>query len=164
MPTEQSDEMQKLREMVKDIDIGMLTTMDDDGTLRSRPMSTNGDIEADGDVWFFTYGSSHKVHEIEREPQVNVSFADKHRYISISGRAALVRDNAKIEELWRPQLKAWFPKGTDEPDIALLRVSVAKAEYWDSPGSFVAHAVGLVKAVATGTTYEGGENKKLDLS
>jgi len=158
--------LKTLREIVKDIDFAMLTTLDDDGTLRSRPMSSNKEIEFDGDLWFFTYASSHKVDEVEREHQVGVSFADPktQRYVSMSGAATLVRDKAKIEELWQPHLKAWFPKGTDEPDIALLKVNVSKAEYWDAPSSFVAHAVGLVKATLTGTPASGGENEKLDLS
>lgn len=165
MAVEQSEEVKKLREMIKEMDIGMLTTTDEDGTLRSRPMSTNGEIEFDGDLWFFTYGNSHKVLEVKHDPQVNVSFSspENQRYVSMSGTAQLVRDKKKIEELWKPELKAWFPKGTDEPDIALLKVNVHKAEYWDSPSSMVAHAIGLVKALATGTTYDAGENKKIDL-
>ncbi|WP_231510307.1 pyridoxamine 5'-phosphate oxidase family protein [Fischerella sp. PCC 9605] len=72
--------------------------------------------------------------EINRNHHVNVSYAapDKQRYVSLCGTAELVRDRQKLEELWQPQLKAWFPKGIDEPDIALLKVSVEKAEYWDS--------------------------------
>ena len=156
-------DLEKLRELVKDIDFTMLTTVDRDGTLHSRPMSTNGQVEEDGDLWFFTYGNSHKVEEIEREPHVNVSFADPKRqsYVSISGRAKLVRDRAKIKELWKPMLKAWFPKGVDEPDIALLKVFVEKAEYWDSPSSTVAHVYSLAKALITGKQAQLGENKKL---
>ena len=159
------EELEKLREMIKGIDIGMLTTVDEDGSLRSRPMSVNGEVEFDGDLWFFTYGNSHKVLEVQRAPQVNVSFASPsdQRYVSLSGTARLVRDKKIIEELWKPELKAWFPKGTDEPDIALLKVEVKKAEYWDSPSSMVAHAIGMVKALATGTTYDAGENRKIDL-
>ncbi len=127
-------------------------------------MSTNGQVEFDGDLYFFTYGNADKVTEIEREPRVNVAFSsDKYRYVSMSGTARLVRQT-KIEELWKPELKAWFPKGTDEPDIALLKVSVEKAEYWDSPGNMVAHAISLVKALATAEQYRGGENKKVDLT
>lgn len=154
----------KMRGLIKGIDFAMLTTVDPtDGTLRSRPMSTNGDVEFDGDVWFFTYASSHKVDEIEAEPQVNVSYAEpaKQNYVSLSGRARLVRDPEKIRQLWKPELKAWFPKGPDEPDIALLKVSVEKAEYWDSPSGLVAHAAGLLKATLTGRTPDVGENEKL---
>jgi general stress protein 26 len=161
----QAGDLEKLREMIKDIDFCMLTTLDENGDLHSRPMSSNGDIDPDGNLWFFTYGSSHKVAEIGKAPKVNASFAntDKHRYVSITGGAQLVRDRAKIEELWRPQFKAWFPKGTDEPDIALLRISAEKAEYWDSPSSSSARAVHFVSALVTGTEMGGGENKKVEL-
>lgn len=160
-----SEQLAKLRELVKEIDFGMLTTVDDDGSLRSRPMSTNGDIEFDGDLWFFTYASTHKVTEIQREHHVNVSFANpkSQTYISMSGLAELVRDRQKIEELWKPELKAWFPKGTDEPDIALLKVHVTKAEYWDSSSSPIAHVIGMATAIATGKPYTPGENEKIDV-
>ncbi|MCV3215525.1 pyridoxamine 5'-phosphate oxidase family protein [Plectonema radiosum NIES-515] len=163
--TDQNQKIEKLRELVKDIDFGMLTTIDDDGTLHSRPMSTNGEIESDGTLWFFTYAPSHKVDEIEHHEQVNVSFAapNKQRYVSMSGTAQLVKDRKKIEQLWKPELKAWFPKGLDEPHIGLLKVNVQKAEYWDAPSNFVAHTIGLVKAIATGEKASSGENEKITL-
>jgi len=160
-----TEDLTKLREIVKDIDFCMLTTIDENGDLHSRPMSVNGEIDPDGDLWFFTYGSSHKVVEIEKTPKVNASFANPgdYRFVSISGTAELVRDRAKIEELWKPQFKAWFPNGTDEPDIALLRINVEKAEFWDSPSSKIAQAFNFVSALVTGKQMEGGENKKLEL-
>ncbi len=162
---EQNESVQKIAHMIKSMDFGMLTTTDDDGTLRSRPMSTNGNVEFDGDVWFFTYGHTHKVLEAQHNPQVNVAFSDpkNQNYVSLSGTASLVRDKAKMTELWQPPLKAWFPKGLDEPDIALLKVSAHKAEYWDAPSSFVAHAIGLVQTLATGKPANVGENEKVDL-
>ncbi len=160
-----SDDLAKLREMVKDIDFCMLTTVDEAGYLHSRPMSVNGEIDNDGDLWFFTYGSSHKVDEINRTPQVNASFAKPadYRFVSMSGTAELVRDRAKIEQLWKSEFKIWFPDGVETPDIALLKVNVEKAEYWDSPSSKVVQAFSFVKALVTGTEMEGGENKKLNL-
>ncbi|WP_017317642.1 pyridoxamine 5'-phosphate oxidase family protein [Mastigocladopsis repens] len=159
------EQIKKLRELIKDLDIGMLTTVDEDGSLHSRPMSTNSEVEFDGDLWFFTYASTHKVTEIEQHHQVNVSFSDPHKqqYVSVSGPAQLVRDRNKLQQLWKPQLKAWFPKELDEPDIALLKVSVEKAEYWDAPSGFVAHTIGLVKAITTGEKPSVGENEKVTL-
>ncbi|MDF5730319.1 MAG: pyridoxamine 5'-phosphate oxidase family protein [Rhizonema sp. PD38] len=161
-----NEKIQKLRELIKDIDIGMLTTIDDDGSLRSRPMSTNSYVDDDSNLWFFIYGSSHKVTEVEQHERVNVSFSDPHKqeYVSVSGKGELVRDRNKIQELWKPELQAWFPKGLDEPDIALLKVNVEKAEYWDAPSGFVAHAIGLVKGITTGEKPSVGENEKLNLS
>lgn len=154
-----------LREMVKQIDFCMLTTLDEQGWPHSRPMSTNSQVEFDGDLWFFIYGSSHKAAEIGREPKVNASFADpaNQNWVSMTGTAEIVRDRKKIAELWQPQLKAWFPKGIDEPDLALLKVNVEKAEYWDSPSSTIAHVYALASSALTGQPANLGENKKIDM-
>jgi general stress protein 26 len=161
-----SENLKIIREMIKDIDYAMLTTIDSEGKLHSRPMATNKEVEFDGDIWFFTYASSLKVDEINRHHEVNVSYAapNKQSYVSLTGVAELVRDRNKLEELWQPQLKAWFPKELDEPDIALLKVNVEKAEYWDSPSSIVANAISLAKAVTTGKPASNiGEHEKVNL-
>ena len=161
----QDDKLAKLREIVKAVDICMLTTVDERGDLHSRPMSNNRDVEFDGDLWFFTYGSSHKADEVGRVPRVNASFADVEGqlYASLTGQAEVVRDRAQIEEHWQPQLKAWFPEGVDTPDIALLKVTVERAEYWDGSQSVVAHAVSLVSSLVTGEPAQLGENEKIEL-
>ena len=160
-----TDDLQKLREMIKDIDFCMLTTINENGDLHSRPMSSNGDIDPNGDIWFFTSASSNKVSEVATSPNINLSFADpkNQHYISISGRAELVRDRKKIEDLWRPEFKMWFPEGKDDPDIALLRVRLEKAEYWDSPSSTIGYALSFVSSLVTGKEPDFGENKKLEL-
>lgn len=158
-------EIAKLRDMVKDIEFCMLTTIDEQGNPHSRPMSTNKQIEFDGDLWFFVYGNSHKAIEVSREPKVNCSFADpaNQSWVSMTGRASIVRDRAKMEQLWQPQLKAWFPKGTDEPDIALLKVDVEHAEYWDNPSSTIAHAYSLASTFVTGKPVNPGDNREVNL-
>ena len=162
-PQRREDNLQKLRQMVKDIDFCMLTTVDENGDLHSRPMSVNGEIDPDGDLWFFTNASSQKVNEITKLPKVNVSFADpeNQHYVSITGTAELVRDREKIEELWKPEFKMWFPEGKDDPDIALLRVGLEKAEYWDSPSSTIAYVLNFVSSFVTGKEADYGENKKI---
>jgi general stress protein 26 len=156
--------IEKIKTLIEKIEFAMLTTFDRDGSLRSRPMATQK-TDFDGDLWFFTQADTPKIHEIEHDQHVNVSFAspeDQH-YVSLSGRAQIVRDPQKINELWDPSLKAWFPEGPDDPNIALLKVNVEKGEYWDSPSSMVAHALGMEKAIATVTSYNPGENEKVDL-
>ena len=162
---EKSDPIKKIGEMMKDIKFAMLTTIDESGSLRSRPMATQNK-EFDGDLWFFTRASAPKVEEVEREHHVNVSYShpEDQRYISLSGQAKLVRDQAKNEELWTMAMKAWFPKGPEDPETALLKVTVDKAEYWETPGSAVVHLVGFVKATVTGKPYHPGENEKVEMS
>ena len=159
-----TDAARRLTDLIEGIDFCMLTTVGADGSLRSRPLSTQ-DAECDGTLWFFINDDSSKVGEIQRESHVNVSYANpsKQRYVSVSGRATLVRDREKMKQYWKPILKAWFPDGLDDPHLALLKVDAEKAEYWDSPSSVVMHVIGFVKAMATGKEYEPGENVKVNL-
>jgi general stress protein 26 len=161
---ERNESIKKLAELIKDIQFSMLTTVEADGSLRSRPMATQ-QTEFDGDLWFFTGVSSHKVHDIENNPQVNVAFSNPQdqSYVSIKGRAYLVRDQQKAKDLWNPFYRTWFPDGLDDPDLALLKIETEGAEYWDSPSSAVVHLFGLAKALATGQRPQPGDNEKLDL-
>lgn len=156
----------KLWERIKDIKFTMLVTEQPDGTLRSRPMATQ-QVEFDGDLWFFTKASAPKVDEIAVHQQVNLSYADvdAQSYVSVSGLAELVRERDKIDELWNPMYKAWFPQGKDDPDVALLRVRVTNAEYWDPPAGRMVQLIGYVKSVATGQEYQPSEreNRKVSL-
>lgn len=162
---DKQEEVSKLAALIKDVKIAMLTTVDQDGTLHSRPMATQ-QAEFDGDLWFFTDTRSGKVDEVRSEHQVNVSYAnpDDNRYVSVSGLASAVRDQAKAKELWNPTLNAWFPEGLDDPNLGLLKVKVEKAEYWDTPSGKMVQAIGFVKALATGERYEPGGHEKLTLS
>lgn len=161
---DRGENIKKLNELIKDIQFAMLTTADEEGQLHSRPMATQRE-PFDGTLWFFTYYESGKSHELEKDHHVNVSYAspEQNRYVSLSGTARVFRDQAKAKELWNPALKAFFPQGLDDPNLALLRVDVQKAEYWDSPSSKVVQAFGFLKAVTTGKRYEGegSEHEKL---
>lgn len=156
---------QKLANIISDIDFCMMTTEGSDGSLYSRPMSTQKIEEKsfDGKLWFFTKKDSPKVHELEENQRVNLAYSQPNhqKYVSVAGRASLVFDKAKMEELWKPAYKAWFPEGLNDPQLCLIRVDIETAEYWDSPGSAIVHAFGFVKAAITGRPYKGGENEQI---
>ncbi len=159
----QQDQADTLWKLIRSTKFAMLTTADD-GKLRSRPMAASQD-SFDGTLWFFTRASAHKVEEVQSEQQVGVSYADpdKQNYVSMSGTATLVQDRATIDAHWGEILRTWFPKGKDDPDVALLRVDVTQAEYWDAPNSKMVHAYGYVKAALTGTPPAAGENEKISV-
>jgi general stress protein 26 len=127
-------ELTKLADIVNDIEFAMLTTVDLEGSLRSRPLATR-QFDSDGGLWFFTSISSGKIAEIDSHRRVNLSYSRPahQNYASISGVTQVIRDEAKARELWTPMLLAWFPDGVDDPDLVLLRVLVEEAEYWDLP-------------------------------
>lgn len=163
MEDKKQESIEKLKSMLEDIDFCMLTTMDG-GSLRSRPMSTQ-EMDENGELWFFTSDKTHKVDEIAKDDRVNAAYSkpNDNVYVSVSGRASIVKDRAKIEELWNPILKAWFPDGLDDPHLTLLKVTVEEAEYWDSPNSTLVQIAGFVKALVTGQQAKGGENEKISL-
>ena len=156
----------KLGELIRNIKVAMLTTRKADGTLHSYPMMTQGK-RFDRNLWFFTSASSHKCLEVENDCSVNVSYADPsaNRYVSVSGRARLVREREKLEALWSPLMKAWFPKGIDDLDLSLLQVTIEGAEYWDAPAGSAVTLFQLAKSLLTGRPYQGEltTHKRLEL-
>jgi general stress protein 26 len=123
----------RLRKLIEEISVAMLTTVTPDGTLRSRPMVTS-ELRDPGELWLFTSDDSGKAHDLAEERGINVSYADpeRDRYVSVSGQAAIVHDNDRLHELWDASMTRFFPKGLDDPHLALLRVRIEWAEYWDA--------------------------------
>lgn len=156
--------IEKLNELIKDVKFCMLVTQNEQGEFHSRPMATQ-EVDENGVMWFFTGKSSHKVQEIGREHQVNVAYGDSstHKYVSVSGTAELVKDPAKEKELWNPFYEAWFPGGLEDPDLALLKVQISQAEYWDVPGK-VATLLAFAKQKLTGSRGEIGDHGKLEVA
>ena len=146
-----AENLEKLKGLIKGIQFCMLTTLDDEGSLRSRPLTTQETTE-DGYIWFFISNKGTLVEELHRSSRLNLAYSDPshNRYVSVSGHGALIRDSAMAKKLWTPVLKAWFPKGLEDPDLALLRVDIEKAEYWDAPNSKLVQIAGFIKSIATG--------------
>lgn len=161
MTNEQQDQQQKVRDLIKSTRLAMLTTVAPGGKLVSRPMATQ-DVEFDGDVWFIAERDSANAHNIGTSPNVNVAYADRSSWVSLSGRAEVVDDHAKLEELWNTFTDAWLEGGPENPNNVLIRVDADSAEYWDSPGSKVTQLANLVKAKVTGKRFEG-DNEAVDL-
>lgn len=155
-----SEQLRKLRELIEGIETAMLTTIDLHGRLRSRPMASI-QMDETGSLWFFTNEFSGKVHEVMQNNHVNVAYAHpgKNNYVSVTGEAEVVTDRKKIEELWKPILLAWFPKGLNDPKLSLLKVNVNMAEYWDSTASGMVKLYHIAKAVIKGEGSEGTHEK-----
>ena len=155
----------KLYDMIKDVRIAMMTTVEVDGSLHSRPMYSHT-TDAAGDLWFFSHARTPKTAELSKDGQVNLAYSDPsgQNYVSVSGTGEVITDKTKVKELWSEGLRTWFPNGPDDPDIALIRVHPSGGEYWDSPSRTVMQVYGYVKARITGEPpTELGEQKKVSL-
>ena len=137
----------------------MLTNVHSDGALVSRPMSPL-EMDAKGVVWFF----STRHYRRKDLKVVNLSFSDEGAgtYVSISGRGEIDLDRARMQRMWTPNAKPWFPDGPSSPDLALLKVVPNSAEYWDAPHSRMVRMVAMAAAVVTGQPVAIGDHDTLN--
>ncbi|MBE7175443.1 MAG: pyridoxamine 5'-phosphate oxidase family protein [Mucilaginibacter polytrichastri] len=159
----EQEAIKKLKELVGEVQTAMLCTRDGDH-IHSRPMAT-AQIDDNGDLWFFNNEFSGKTDQIEAEPHVCLCYSHpgKNTYVCVMGEAEVINNRSKMEELWNPILKAWFPEGLDDPKISLLRVSPFEAEYWDASSSKMVNFFKMAAAAITGGKADVGEHGKLAL-
>ncbi|MEP7209189.1 MAG: pyridoxamine 5'-phosphate oxidase family protein [Casimicrobiaceae bacterium] len=151
---------QTLRDRVRKIKFCMFTTADADGTLRSRPLTTQ-EIEPDGTIWFFVPTGGDVAAAIAANPNVNLAYADTgdNIFATLCGLAYVVHDREQAEALWSPIAAAWFPQGPADPNLALVRVDVDEAEYWKPEGTKIGQFVSIARAALTRTPPKEGEHR-----
>ena len=158
--TDTIEDQNKVWELIKDVGTALMVTSTAEG-LRGRPM-VGVNKEFNGELWFASRNDTPKLDEIASESKVLLAYSEpkSQNYVSVAGSARIVRDSAKVKELWSEGLRVWFPKGPDDPNIALICVKLESAEYWDSPSSKWLYAYGYAKARLTGEPpRDVGENK-----
>lgn len=128
-----------LSDNMKMIDFGMLSTTTEGGAFASRPMSNNGEVDYDGDSYFFTYEQARTVADIERSAQVGLTFTgptglqgQPPLFIAVEGIAELIRDKASFAAHWTTGLDRWFQQGVETPDVVMIRVQATRIRYWHS--------------------------------
>lgn len=127
-----------LSKKMADIDITMLTTLTGAGVPSSRPMSNNGEVEYQGDSYYFTWVTARMVMDIEQSPAVELSFQGSKGLLgkppfmmSVQGEAQLIRDTTQFEAHWTTDLDRWFEQGIDTPGIVMIKVHASRIHYWD---------------------------------
>ncbi|MBG0740197.1 pyridoxamine 5'-phosphate oxidase family protein [Paeniglutamicibacter antarcticus] len=159
---QQKEDVQKVVDIINDTKIGMFTTTNENGGLVSRPLVAQ-EVRDDGDLWFFTDKDTSQVTHVRARKEVNVSFGNRSEWVSVAGRAEVIEDRAKAEQLWNPIVEAWFPQGPGTPGLVLIRVESESAQYWDTPGGPVAAVLSWVKSRLTGQRIDAGESHTTEL-
>ena len=162
-----TSDQQKLWDMIKDIKFGMFTHRHTDGRLHSVPLTTrNRSLDEASTLYFFVSRKSELAQHIDQDMHVNVTYtnASDDRYVSVSGEALIVEDQPKKNDLFSTMAKAWFPGGATDPDLALLKVHMSHAEYWDVKESKMVQVAKMVTAAITGTRPAMGEHKEIRMS
>ncbi|WP_153799229.1 pyridoxamine 5'-phosphate oxidase family protein [Foetidibacter luteolus] len=123
--------LQYISSKMKNIDLCMFTTKSGRGTLTSRPMSNNGDVKYDGNSYFFSFEKTKKVKEILDDSSVNLTFNTKEgMFISVAGKARIIKSKTVMQEHWVPSLNQWFNEGVDTPGVVMIVVKANRIKYW----------------------------------
>jgi len=156
-------EIDRIWDIIEEVGVAMLTTQFPGG-LRARPVEARPDRDA-GLIWFLTDARSGKDAEVAVAPDVGLVFIDTgdKAYLSITGRAEILRDTAKAAEIWKSTDQVWWPDGPDDATLRLLRVEPRTAELWDGPSSSIVAAFEFAKAKLTGAKPNLGENRKVSV-
>ena len=156
------EKLDRLYQLIEDIEVAMMTTRRRDGSLVSRPMATQRRSEG-AHFWFVAEEGSPKIAEIVIDPNVNLSYykARTKEWVSVSGSARVSRDRSKIRELYEPAWKVWFPDtgglkngGPDDPRIVLIGVHVRSAHFMKVDKSAPVVLFEYVASVARGERPE----------
>ncbi len=150
----------RLVELMEDMPIGMMTTYGPDGP-RSFPMARQ-QVEPSAELWFITARDTQHVADLARTAQVSMTFTSRSSWVALTGRATVVDDQARLEELWTTFAEAWMPEGPEDPNAVLLRLDVEEAEFWDTPGGRISSLISFAKTRLTGETYDA-EHGRVDL-
>lgn len=128
---ERAADIKRIADMMRNLDFCMMTTHSSSG-MRARPMSNNGEVEFDGDVWFFSAAKSGKIDDIKASPEVHLSYVNTETFtfISMTGHASIVRDREKKRALWMKELERWFDEGPESDEVVLIKVAPRRVAYW----------------------------------
>ena len=134
-------------------------TVEPNAAITARPIGVVGDHAAfDGCLWFITDRRSRKVQAIKSGATTFLIFEDhgKGAYLHLTGRASVIEDRRRLEELYTPVQRTWFPLGLKDPHITLVRFDADQGEYWDQHNGMLRLLAAFAKAVVTGTPGSSG--------
>ncbi|HKO88046.1 MAG TPA: pyridoxamine 5'-phosphate oxidase family protein [Burkholderiales bacterium] len=165
----ETKDLEQLYRLIEKIEIAMLVTRREDGSLVSRPMATQKQ-DSIADLWFVTDVESHKLDELDLDPNVNLAYwdSDSWEWVSVSGTARISTDRAAIRRLYQTDWKAWFGKidevrdgGPEDPRLALILVDAHSAMYMRREKSKPVVLFEIAKSMLTGEAPDVGRTKSL---
>jgi general stress protein 26 len=161
---EQEEALKKLKKLADEIRVCMFITTNTGEHEHTRPMATI-EAEEDGTLWFYTDIRSIKVQEVETDRQVHLTYAHpgKESYMDVRGTATVITDRQQIKDKWSSYVKAWFPGGAEDPNLALLKVRPGQCYYWDSETGKMVQFVKIAVAAITGKQIAEGAEGSLKI-
>ena len=156
--------IRKIKELVDHNAICMFTSNVDEVPLQTRPMTTQ-EVDDQGNLWFFSSKDSHKNYEVKNDSRVQLLFANtsESEYLTVYGKATVVEDRKKIEQMWSPLVKAWFQEGKNDPSLTLIKVTPETAYYWEPKQNKMVTLFKMAASAATGKPMDIGKQGKIQM-
>ena len=118
-----------------------------------------------GNLWFLSADDSHKNAEIALDSSVKLYFhgSPHSDFLQLNGHATILRDKAKIKELWEPIIKTWFTEGIDDPRITVIKVAPSEGYYWDTKHGNAVAGIKMLIGATIGKTMDDSIEGKLQV-
>lgn len=154
--------IEKIRDIAKDTNIGMLCTNLANLPISSCPMATQ-EVDDHGDIWFLSAKNSNHNQDIEQDERVQLLYANvgDYAFLSLYGTAEVLYDRQRIEKIWKPDAKIWFQEGKDDPNITAIRFSPEEGYYWDTKSNKMVAFLKMAASLVTGKTMDDGIEGKI---
>lgn len=157
--------VEKLKEMVDKIDIGMMCSFPADSDYpHSIPMSRQ-EVDEEGNIWFIFSSESDTHQHLSRNPRVSLLYAHvgDYNFLSVNGTAEISRDPERVDKYWNKMIEAWFEKGKEDPRIRVLKVTPGEAHYWDNKSNKLVTLLKVAASAISGQQLDIGREGKLNL-
>ena len=147
--------LEQVRERVEDVRVAMVTTVEGDGSLSSRPLTVQ-QITAEGGVDFLVTRDAGWRADGQR---VDVALVDDgSTWVSVSGTALYLDDPVAVDELWDEVSKQFFES---KADAVVMRVDSDTWSYWAAPNK-LAQVFEMAKAFLTDDGPDLGTKGEID--
>jgi general stress protein 26 len=159
-----AEAVKKLTELVDKIDIGMVISRNKNNDLHIVPISRQ-EVDDQGNIWMLISAESHLHQNLQENSQVDIAYSHlgDYNFLSVSGKAIISRDQARIDKYWNKMMDAWFEKGKEDPDIRVLKVETSDAHYWDNKTNKLITFFKVAASAITGAKMDIGREGTLDL-
>ena len=162
---QQNEAIEKLKELVNDIDIGMLSSFSEGHHYPYTIPMSRQEVDDDGNIWFILSSDSQTCINLQQDNRVSISFAhvSDYKFLSLNGKGYISADRDRIEKYWNKFVEAWFDRGIDDPTIRILQFKPEEAHYWDNKTNKLITFIKLAASAITGADLDLGREGELKI-
>ncbi|MGB8705027.1 MAG: pyridoxamine 5'-phosphate oxidase family protein [Gillisia sp.] len=153
----------KLKDLIKDIKVGMLLTDVKKTPISAVPMTTKK-VDDDGTIWFLSGLSSEHNTNIAKNAKVQMLYSHPGdmKFLSVYGKADIVTDKDILSDLYSKVDDAWFT-GKEDPNLTAIKVTPQEAYYWDTKTNKYVSLFKIGISALNGGKADIGKKGKLEL-